>query len=155
MKKLDPGQAITILANVGVLVGIILLIYELSQNRQMMQAQTRNELSQAIINQLSDSAADEDLAALILRGQTGRLQSELDQRRYQWWLLARFRYWENVHYQYRLGLYDEEECAAQVQAFIPSFRYQGFQEYWARVKQTFSPEFVVAVDEMLEREITE
>ena len=31
MKKIDLGQAITILANFGVLIGILLLVYELNQ----------------------------------------------------------------------------------------------------------------------------
>jgi len=37
MKKIEFGQAIAVFANIGVLVGILLLAYELNQNRQMMQ----------------------------------------------------------------------------------------------------------------------
>ena len=40
MKKIDLGQTLGILANVGVVFGILLLAYELNQNRQMMEAQT-------------------------------------------------------------------------------------------------------------------
>ena len=50
MKKIDLGQTLGIVANVGVIAGILLLAYELNQNRQMMQAQTRNAISETIVN---------------------------------------------------------------------------------------------------------
>ena len=155
MKSLELGQSISILANFGVLVGILLLIFELSQNRQMMQAQTRNELSQSIVTQFFAGAADENLADLVLRGHTGQLQSEVDELRYFWWFVARFRYWENVHYQYRLGLYDENEYTAQFSAFAAGFRRAGMRKFWDQNKSTFSPEFVAAVDGALGQQAAE
>ena len=41
MKKLDLGQAITILANVGVIAGIVFLAIELRQNNELLGAQAR------------------------------------------------------------------------------------------------------------------
>lgn len=41
MKKLDLGQTITILANLGVIAGIIFLAIELQQNNQLLGAQAR------------------------------------------------------------------------------------------------------------------
>ncbi len=43
MRKLDLGQTVGILANVGVLIGVLLLVYELSLNRHIVEAQTRDE----------------------------------------------------------------------------------------------------------------
>ena len=40
MKNLDLGQTISILANVGVIAGIIFLAFELRQNNQILIAQT-------------------------------------------------------------------------------------------------------------------
>jgi hypothetical protein len=45
MKKLDLAQTLQLVGNAGVIIGILLLVYELAQNREMMRAQTRNELS--------------------------------------------------------------------------------------------------------------
>ena len=39
MKKLDLGQSITILANVGVIAGIIFLAVELRQNNELLEAE--------------------------------------------------------------------------------------------------------------------
>ena len=40
MKKLDLGQTLGILANIGVIAGIIFLAFELRQNNQLLVAQT-------------------------------------------------------------------------------------------------------------------
>ena len=39
MKKIDIGQTITILANVGVIAGIVFLAFELRQNNSLLAAQ--------------------------------------------------------------------------------------------------------------------
>lgn len=40
MKKIDLGQSISILANVGVIAGIVFLAFELRQNNELLVAQT-------------------------------------------------------------------------------------------------------------------
>jgi hypothetical protein len=44
MKKIDPIQVITLLANIGVIVGIVFLAVEIRQNNDQLSAQTRNTL---------------------------------------------------------------------------------------------------------------
>ena len=44
-KKLDLGQTITILANLGVIAGIVLLAIEMRQNNELLAAQDKSELS--------------------------------------------------------------------------------------------------------------
>ena len=66
MKKIDLGQTITIVANIGVLLGIILLVYELDQNRDMMRAQIRNEISRSAGDLLTTGATNERLAAVMV-----------------------------------------------------------------------------------------
>jgi hypothetical protein len=39
MKKIDLGQTLGIVANLSVLVGLLLVVYQLNQNRQLAQAQ--------------------------------------------------------------------------------------------------------------------
>ncbi len=40
MKKIDLGQTVTILANIGVIAGIIFLAVELRQNNELLESQT-------------------------------------------------------------------------------------------------------------------
>ncbi len=46
MKTPDLGQTIGLVANLGILVGILLLAYELVQNREIMQSQTRTAIAE-------------------------------------------------------------------------------------------------------------
>ena len=48
MKKIDLGQTITILANVGVIAGIVFLAFELRQNNTFLAEQARNEFGDDI-----------------------------------------------------------------------------------------------------------
>ena len=63
LKKLDLGQSLTLLANVGVIGGILLLAYELRQNNNLMAAEARfNRL--AVPTENWTLLAQEDFAEL-------------------------------------------------------------------------------------------
>ena len=149
MHKIDLGQAITILANLGVLVGILLLAYELNQNRQMMEAQTRREVAQGIVDQLSELASNRDLSDLEFRGRCETLDSREDARRFFIFINSRMRYWEDVHYQYRQGLYEESEFLPFREAWRAFIRPRAVRDNWNRIKAGFSSEFVKEIDALI------
>ena len=153
MKKPDLGQTFTILANIGVVVGILLLVFELSQNRQMMQAQTRHDLSQGIVDQLLIQAVE--FPSLIVRARSDFSSlSEEDVAQFNTVVNARLRYWEDVHYQYRLGLFDESEFATQIGAWRDFLGSAAVSERWRLTRHTYSPEFAADIDGLvLESEV--
>jgi len=112
MKKIDLGQAIGILANLGVLVGILLLVYELAQSREMMRAQTRNSVAEMVVNLLALEASDPGIAELQVKRRAGEPLTAVEGERFDVLQAAYWRYRENVHYQYRNGLHDEDEYLA-------------------------------------------
>ena len=97
-------QNIEIIASIGVLLGIILLVYELNQNRQMIQAQTRTTIAEGITDYMVTIFSDEELASLFSRGDAGEELSRNERIQYSGLRIALNRYFENVHYQYRNGL---------------------------------------------------
>jgi len=113
-----------------------------------MEAQTRHEVTQSIVDQFFDSALDDDLAEIVVRVRSQSPVSEAEALRLNWWLRARFRYWEDVHYQYRLGLYDEDEFVAQTQALIGMSGFDDVRDFWRTNKFAFSAEFMDYVDEV-------
>ncbi len=113
MKKLDFGQTLQLLGNAGVIIGIFLLVYELNQNRDMMQAQTRTALAEGLADHFYRISTDEGIADISYRGDAGELLTDPERVRYRRLAMAQFSYQENVHYQYRKGLYDEAEFEAQ------------------------------------------
>ena len=92
---------LTLYANVGVLIGIILVIVELDQNRKTMRAQTRHELSMGIVDLLQTPATNEQLADVMYRAAAGLELTPPEQLQYEMRTNALFRSWEDVHYQYR------------------------------------------------------
>ncbi len=149
MKKIDFGQTLQLLGNVGVVVGILLLVYELNQNRDLMEAQTRHEIAQSIVEQLGEIASNGDLADLTLRARCGRLESEVERERYFSHVNSRLRYWEDAHFQYRRGLYDEAEFSASREAWRAYIQPGATQEAWNRMKLSFSSEFVREIDALI------
>ena len=141
---------LTLGANVGVLIGIVLLIVELDQNHEAVQAQTRSTVSQGIVDYMSLVAGNSELASLRRRIDLGEEATEEEQYRYGLITRALVRYWENVHYQYRQGLYDDAEFAAHREAIRGYFAYsKAMVEFWCANKHGMSREFAQEIDGLL------
>ncbi len=137
------GYWLTIFANLAVVGGIIFLGVEIRQNSQMMKAQTRNEVAVGVVELLTLAIDDADFANTILRGHRGEDLSDVEQYQYDQKTNAWFRYWENVHYQYRNELYDEIEYGVQREAIRTALTSgPGFATYWCARRSGYSPEFV-------------
>lgn len=141
---------LTLGANAAVLIGIALLIAELSQNRDMMRAQTRHELSSGIVDLLQTPASNEQLADVLLRAHSGDGLTATELFQFQMRTNALFRYWEDVHYQYRAGLYDDVEFQRQREAWRASLGNSRLaQQYWCQVRSLYSPQFTAEMDSLL------
>jgi len=153
MKKIDLGRSIGILANLGVLIGILLLVTELNQNRQLTQAQTRNELSRGLTDLLSLTAGDHDLSDMVVRANRGEELTATENYRLGTRSELVFRYWENVHYQYRQGLYDESEFSRHrdtMEAVLDSN--SSLTSFWCGERMHYSVLFMGMIDELIEGE---
>ena len=149
MKKLELGETLGILANVGVLFGILLLVYELAQNRQMIRAQTRSQMATEIVDLLEDISTNPQFASVFRRGISGEELTPDEETQFRYRQLAVFRYFENVHYQYRQGLYDEAEFSAQREAWKGTMSSERVAKAWCSYRMTVSPEFRAELDFLL------
>jgi len=147
MKKIELGQALAILANVGVIVGIAILAFELQQNRDMIRAQTRSDVSLGIVNLMMLVAENGELANLRRRADAAEVLTGDEAYRYSYLTRALFRYWENVHYQYRLGVYDEKEFTRQVSALLRYIKSStAAVNWWCQFQYEFSDEFAAMIN---------
>ena len=149
MKKLDLGQTLGILANVGVLTSILLLVYELNQNRQMMAAQTRNAIADTLIQILSDEADNPVFQNAEVKIAAGERLSPLEERQVISRRIARFRYWENVYYQYRQGLFDDNEYIGQRESWRRILSDARAREHWCRRANVHSEQFLAEINALL------
>jgi hypothetical protein len=151
LKKIDFGQTLQILGNLGVLVGILLLVYELNQNRELMLSQTRHELSQGLIEVLIANSSDSEIMSIRLRGNKGEDLTELESERFQVAAVIEMRYHEDVHYQYRNGLYDDSEFIAQREQWKNIYAAIGRKDVFCTLRNGYSQEFVKEIESLLEK----
>jgi hypothetical protein len=61
-----------------------------------------------------------------------------------------FRYWENVHYQYRMGLYNDSEYAAQFESWRRYINYaKAIADEWCSFRGGANEEFVSDIDSLM------
>ena len=152
MKAKRINDWLTLGANIGVLIGIILLLVELNQNSTMMRAQTRFEVSQGIVDLLNLSASNEQLASVLRRADSGEELTPDEYKQFQHRSYALFRYLENLNYQYRQGLFDESEYSTQKAAwtwYLNSSKAAVTE--WCIIRPSVSPEFRSEVDNVLKK----
>ena len=143
----------TLAANLGAVVGLILLVLGLKQNETLMRAQTRNDLSVGIVDLFARVAEDSQLASVRRRADLGEVLTPDETYQYEIITRAFFRYWENVHYQYRQGLYDEAEFGRQREAWRNYAQSSpAVVKFWCAERNQFSPAFVSDFDQLLTRD---
>ncbi len=149
MKKLDVGQTIQMLANVGVLAGIVFLALEIRQNSYAVQAQSRAQIASDAADHLMRIAENPQITEIYIRANDGEELSEVEQWQLLYWLQSRVRRWENIHYQYRQGLYSEEDYVGNRTAWRGALSSQSARQHWEQNRDSFSPEFAAEIDRLL------
>ena len=118
----------------------MVILYSCSRTAALMRAQVRHELASTIVDLLNSSANNSQLAGVLRRGARGEQLTEDEQLQFRLRSNALLRYWEDVHYQFRLGLYDEVEYSRQKAAWKATFGSSvGFVKYWSEVRTLYSP----------------
>jgi hypothetical protein len=109
MKKIDLGQSLTILANIGVIVGIVLLFIELRQTNNAIRGATYQAHSESVEEWDKFIAQSEILVETIARYREASYSelSASDQIRLYSLSLASFNRLQNLFRQYELGLLDD------------------------------------------------
>ena len=129
MKKIDLGQTLGLLANVGVIAGIVFLAIELHQNNELLEAEANLELARNRISANETLLANGELATAFLRGLEGQELSALDQFRLQRFYISVFTRWEWEYSRFLDGLIDE--AALPVRSWREAMRtWPGVMDVW-------------------------
>jgi hypothetical protein len=94
MKNTNFVQVVSVLANIGVLAGIVFLAFELRQNNEQLAAQSRFNYYQQCIAQTRSLADDPQLIDLVLKSRSGELLTESEQVRVSQLISTLFVAWE-------------------------------------------------------------
>jgi hypothetical protein len=71
--------------------------------------------------------------------------------RYYLYVVANMRDWENIHYQYRHGTFDQHEFDAEKVAWKHVIdKDKSFLRSWCRLRQNYSQAFVAELESLLQ-----
>ena len=148
MDKLNQWLSLT--ANVGVLIGIFFLAFEIQQNTQMMRAQTKDAVLDKQIQIAEWIATNEYAAKVYAKGSDGEdIRGTAEGDSYAFIVNGQLQVWENEYYQYKLGLYDEDQFQPRRAAWAMNLKPKGIREVWQVVRNTYSPEFRKEIDDIV------
>ena len=145
MKRIEPGQVMTFIANVGVLGGILLLVYELRQNNELMEADARLNRVAMSVNAWRSTAENGDLTELREREKSGEELSDTERRRVDAAVMSIF-----VIVAWTFAELSEKSLAVNQVREVQRYNFANFPEYrrvWEARKSTFDPTFVQWMDE--------
>lgn len=118
MKKIDVGQTISILANVGVVFGLILLAIEIEQSNDQAAASAYQARIDQIDLAQQQFALSSDLPQIYVKLEASGLNSLNAEEllRVRSWELARSQRMAGQHYQFQQGYLDEAAHSAMLRA---------------------------------------
>ena len=152
MKKIDLGQTITILANLGVIAGIIFLAVELRQNNRLLSAEaqfSRRQSEQARDFMLIQSG---ELADVLVRARNGEGLSQSDELRLFVLAFNWIKDWEWEYSQIQAGNLPDDGTFLQrmrrafanpENLYVPE---KIFRDTWDNAGSLGNPEFVDYVE---------
>ena len=143
---------LSLLANFGVLVGVLFLVLEMQQNSQLMRSQTRDSLAEKNVEWRYAIAGNMETAQLFADGPRIMGDPQFDAEYFALASLydARLRIWENELYQYQQGLYDEGEFRARLDSWKYNFRNKpDIAIFWEIRRGSYSQEFTDLIDSVI------
>ena len=145
MKKIDLGQAIGILANSGVIAGILFLGYEIHQNNRFWAAQARAEMAANRVSYNDMMLVPENLSVFLRAMSNEELRVE-ETARLTFIVTSILVRWESEYREFAAGMYPLETLP--IAGYRNTFAtFPGFQDVWQSREYLWDPEFVQFMEE--------
>ena len=137
-------------ASIGVIVGIVFLALEISQNTEMMRSQARDAITDKQM-MFSEWVTTEPEMAVAISQAAGGLDNMTPEHRvmYGYFLAGVWREWENSYYQYQEGLFDRTEFEPRMERWRSQMQTPAARSQWATTRTWYAPGFRTIVDEMV------
>ena len=138
---------LTLVANVGVIAGIVFLAIEVRQNSEAVRAQTRAQLTDQVVELLSVNMNDKEYASVLMRGNQLEELSPVEQWQYNTHRIAWINHWKNMVYQYEMGMYDESEFARQISTVRTHIeKFPGLRAHWCKYRYIASKGVIEVIE---------
>ena len=147
MKKLDLGQSIGILANVGVIAGIAFLAVEIHQNNELLEEQARYGMLE---NQKASTyfiTQTPELARLVYGAPDINVLTEVDQYRRKEILSTLLFMWQWEFERGTSGRFSENQIP--VEGYRAGWEWYDLDNVWNELKPQYSTEFASFIDDRI------
>ena len=141
---------LTLGANIGVVIGLGLLIYEINQNTKMMQAQINQQRTDTAMSEQQAVYNSDYVPAIDVKISNGEQLSDEELIRYEHMFRAFNRNMDNQLWQYNNGYLGENipYSIRRAVRLVIAGNEHGVAA-WDKTKQTFTSEYVVFVDDAI------
>ena len=143
MKKIDLGQTINTLANIGVIAGIVFLVVELRQNNAALESQSRLSHAEKRSEYFVRLSTDPMLMPIMVKDRAGQPLDDIEESRLMAHYTAMFIVWQwewEEHLRGRLDLPEEGWRSAFTADATDSS--VGARRAWELNRQRLQPGFV-------------
>ena len=157
MKKVDLGQTISILANLGVIASLIFVGIQVQQGATATRSATVLQLKDSWV-QLNLAAATSVELAEAFQSVDSLGWNDADYRARA--LVGAFyrtlmHNWSNAYYQYRNGTLDEEQWAPHLREAKETMRAPGMRELWSDWGIVYDDSFRDLMDDLIAQSAAE
>ena len=136
------------------IVSMILVAYEVRQNTKIVEAQTRDAMTDKQMSFYDSIIDNPDNADIWITGLWS--YSDLEERtpsrsRFEWIVRKQFRMWENEWYQYQQGLFSELEFEPRIALWAEVMNFsEGHRATWEILRSVHTADFAEQIDAILE-----
>ena len=147
MNKLDFAQTVGLLANLGVIAGIVFLAIELQQNNRLMAAQVRAFEIEMSRSYPQDVLQNSDVAAAITKHLNGEELTDIEETQVYFLGFRLLRSWQWELGELQAGMLDEATVNVAGKRDAYRSNATGVQTAFERSRGIFRPNFVQWMEE--------
>jgi hypothetical protein len=145
---------IIVLQTVGpftVLVTVYFLVTELREQNRVARANARQNIADSH-QKLTLAGLKKDLVKIKIKLRNGEELTQEEDAMYLTHFTAIVRARQSQHYQYSIGMLDEEEWAAMLSSFKTLFKDPKNLEIWTWIAPTFPKKFIKLVEQQIQND---
>ena len=132
-----------------VLVTVYFLVTELREQNRVARANARQNIADSH-QKLTLAGLNKDLIKIKIKLRNGEELIQEEDAMYLTHFTAIVRARQSQHYQYSIGMLDEEEWAAMLSSFKTLFKDPKNLEIWSWIAPTFPKEFIKIVEQQIQ-----
>ena len=153
MKKVDLGQAIAIVANLGVIAGIIFLAIELRQNNQLLQAEAIAAVLETRIHRQELMLTNPQFVEVVEKNDRGEPLSSTEQRVIRAGHRQVLLGWQKDFFLFEQGILSEDYLRANFSAMKGAFdnnhRTYSLMDHWQTWGSSAAPGFRELIEQCI------